>query len=232
MGRPRRATAGGIVYHALNRANRRARLFHKPQDYEAFLHVLAEGLQRIPCRLLGLCLMPNHWHLVLWPTEDRQLSRLMAWVTNTHVKRYRQHYHDRIGGHLYQGRFKSFPVQEDGHLLTVLRYVEANPLRAKLARRAADWPWSSFALRAATAPLPGDLKLNEWPMPQPADWDQLVEARWTPGELAPLRLSTLRGRPFGQPDWIEQTARRLDLMTTLRRPGRPSVIDASIRDCQ
>ena len=80
-------------------------------------------------RLLGFCLMPNHWHVVLWPFEDGDLSRYIGWVTNTHVKRYREHYHDRGAGHLYQGRFKELPVQDDYHLLTVLRYVEANPLR-------------------------------------------------------------------------------------------------------
>ena len=147
MGRARRVAAGGIVYHVLNRSNRRARMFHKPRDFDAFLKVIEEGLSRIPCRVLGLCLMPNHWHLVLWPHADGDLSRLLAWITNTHVKRYRQHYHDKVGGHLYQGRFKSFPVQDDGHLLTVLRYVEANPLRCGLSQRAREWPWSSCALR-------------------------------------------------------------------------------------
>jgi REP-associated tyrosine transposase len=224
MGRPRRVTVGGIVYHVLNRANRRTRIFHKPGDYDAFLQVLAEGLQIVPCRLLALCLMPNHWHLVLWPTQDGQLSHLMAWITNTHVKRYRHHYHDRIGGHLYQGRFKSFPVQEDSHLLTVLRYVEANPLRARLAQHPANWPWCSFALRAATAPLPSGLRLSDWPLPQPTDWDQIVQTRWTPEELNPLRLCLSRGRPFGQSTWVDQTARQLGLHATLRPPGRPPIL--------
>src|SRR4051794_18867721 len=137
MGRARRVSAGGIVYHVMNRGNRRADVFHKPGDYDAFVQVLAEGLQVVPCRLLTFCVMPNHWHLVLWPHADGDLSRFVGWVTNTHVKRHRQHYEDVDGGHLYQARFRSFPVQTDPHLLTVLRYVEANPLRAGLALRAA-----------------------------------------------------------------------------------------------
>src|SRR5665213_3718570 len=194
MGRPRRVTAGGIVYHVLNRANRRAKIFHKPRDYAAFIKILAEGLERTPCRLLGLCVMPNHWHLVLWPHGDGDLSRLMAWISNAHVKRYRQHYHDKIGGHLYQGRYKSFPVQEDEHLLTVLRYVEANPLRAHLADRAGEWPWSGDALRKGQfAPL-----LSEWPLPRPPDWSDWVESRWKEDELREVRTSIARGRPFGQ----------------------------------
>ena len=115
----------------------------------AFLKILGEGMERVPCRVLGLCLMPNHWHLVLWPHADGDLSRLMAWISNTHVKRYRQHYHDRIGGHLYQGRFKSFPVETDDHLYTLLRYVERNPLRAGLVRKATNWRWSSLGKRHA-----------------------------------------------------------------------------------
>jgi putative transposase len=220
MGRPKRAVAGGVVYHVLNRANRRARMFHKPRDYDAFLKLLVEALDRLPCRLLGLCLMPNHWHLVLWPHADGDLSNLMAWITNTHVKRYRQHYHDKIGGHLYQGRFKSFPVQEDRHLLTVLRYVEANPLRAKLAERAGEWPWSSYALRNA----PWKQWLSDWPLPRPEDWGDLVEARWSEPELAEMRTSVDRGRPFGEAIWIDQTAKKMGLSATLRPLGRPPVL--------
>jgi putative transposase len=217
MGRPRRLSAGGVVYHVLNRANRRARIFHKARDYEAFVKILSEGLERTPCRVLGVCLMPNHWHLVVWPHGDGDLSRLIAWISNTHVKRYRQHYHDTIGGHLYQGRFKSFPVQEDGHLLTVLRYVEANPLRAKLAARAGEWPWSSDSLRAGSfASL-----LSEWPVTRPADWSQWVESRWKDEELKDIRTSRDRGRPFGQSAWVQATARRLGLELTLRPRGRP-----------
>jgi putative transposase len=215
MGRPRRVAAGNVVYHVLNRANRRTRIFHKPRDYEAFLRILGQGLQRTPCRVLGLCLMPNHWHLVLWPHADGDLSRLMAWISNTHVKRYRQHYHDRIGGHLYQGRFKSFPVQEDGHLLTVLRYVEANPLRAGLAQRAGEWAWSSDALRNG----PFASLLSDWPIPRPADWSQWVQSRWKEEELAELRVNLDRSRPFGHKAWVEATAKRLGLDITLRPHG-------------
>jgi putative transposase len=205
------------VYHVLNRANRRAKIFHKPRDYEAFVKILGEGLERIPCRVLGLCLMPNHWHLVLWPHNDGDLSRLMAWVTNTHVKRHRQHYHDTIGGHLYQGRFKSFPIQEDGHLLTVLRYVEANPLRAKLASRCGEWPWSAEALRGGKHAM----LLSDWPMNRPRNWNKTVEARRKDSEIEELKTSLLRGKPFGQKAWAEATARRLGLQATMRPRGRP-----------
>ena len=120
MGRARRAATGGVVYHVLNRGNGRAGVFHKPGDYDAFVRLLRQGQAAVPIRLLGFCLMPNHWHLVLWPHADGDLSRFVGWVSNTPVKRYWEHYHCRGAGHLYQARFKSFPVQDDSHLLTVL----------------------------------------------------------------------------------------------------------------
>jgi putative transposase len=208
----------------MNRANRRAKIFRKPRDYDAFIKIIAEGLERTPCRVLGLCLMPNHWHLVLWPHADGDLSRLMLWITNTHVKRYRRHYHDKIGGHLYQGRFKSFPVQEDAHLLTVLRYVEANPLRSGLSNRVGEWPWSSDAIRTGPyTPL-----LCEWPIQRPADWNQWVEARWKDEELKEIRTSVERGRPFGHKAWVEAAAKRHGLEITLRERGGQRAIDESI----
>ena len=105
------------------------RLFHKAEDYQAFERVLAEGLERYPVELLTYCVMPNHWHLVVRPKTDEALGRWMGWVGVTHVRRHHEHYHRRGGGHLYQGRFKSFPVSSDEHFLTLCRYVEANPPR-------------------------------------------------------------------------------------------------------
>jgi putative transposase len=126
----------------LNRGNARAEVFHAPTDYDAFLDAVAEATLRVPMRTLAYCLMPNHFHLVVWPVGDGDLSRWMHWLTTAHVRRYLAHY--RHSGHVWQGRFKAFPAQDDGHLLTVLRYVERNPLRANLVARAEDWPWSSL----------------------------------------------------------------------------------------
>src|SRR5437879_789707 len=100
---------------------------------------------RLP--LLAFCLMPNHFHLALWPRRDGDLSDYMMWLLTAHVRRYHQHYHS--SGHVWQGRFRAFPIEEDDHLLTVLRYLERNPLRAGLAASAPGWLWSSAALRAA-----------------------------------------------------------------------------------
>jgi putative transposase len=219
MARGLRQSAAGMVYHVLNRGNARRMIFHKDRDAAAFLDLLHEVRQVIPMRVLGYCLMGNHWHLVLWPRGEGDLSRFMNRLTVTHVRRWLAHYHDGDGGHLYQGRFKSFPVQDDTHLLTVLRYVEANPLRAKLVTRAEDWRWSS--LRRWLYGEPARLTLDEWPVQRPPDWPQIVNHPLAESELDQVRTSLSRGRPYGQAGWVEQVCQALGLQFTLRRRGRP-----------
>src|SRR3979411_599191 len=129
MGRPYRTALGGYVYHMLNRSNGRLRIFHKDDDYEAFERILGEALEHVPgMRLLAYCLLPNHWHLVVWPFQDGDLSEYLRWLTVTHTQRWHAHHHTAGSGALYQGRFKSFPVQEDEHLFAVCRYAERNAL--------------------------------------------------------------------------------------------------------
>ena len=217
MPRTARAVEAGLVYHVLNRGNGRMRIFRKPADYEAFERVLAEGLQRYPVNLFTYCLMPNHWHLVLRPRRDQALGRLMGWMGVTHVRRHHEHYHRRGGGHLYQGRFKSFPVADDEYFLTLCRYVEANPLRAGLVQRADQWPFSGLCRRRPSQ----DLTLRDWPVDRPRGWLRLVEASLPRATLAELRQCVQRGRPCGSAAWVHKTAARLGLEFTLRGPGRP-----------
>jgi len=144
MPRTKRADEAGEIYHALNRGNARSTIFHKDEDYEAFERILGEGLERYPCKILSYQLMPNHWHFILQPTEDGGMSRFLGWASLTHTMRYHAHYHSSGEGHVYQGRFKSFPVQDDDHFFVVCRYVERNALRAGLVDRAEDWRWGSL----------------------------------------------------------------------------------------
>ena len=109
-----------------------------------FERVLDEAVARTGIRLLSYCVMRNHWHLVVWPEVDGQLSKFVGWLTLTHTQRWHAHRQSAGLGHLYQGRFKSFPIQNDEHFLTVCRYVERNPLRANLVRHAEEWRWSSL----------------------------------------------------------------------------------------
>lgn len=218
MPRTARAIEAGLIYHVLNRANGRMRLFEDPEQYADFEQILAEGLQRYPVELFTYCLLPNHWHLVLRPQTDQAVGRLLGWVGVTHVRRYHARRRSRYGGHLYQGRFKCFPVQDGHHFLRVCRYIEANPVRAKLVARAEAWPWSGLWRRQQRKT---DLPLAVWPEERPRHWSGLVNAAMEAEELQVLRVSVQRGRPYGAADWVAASAKRLGLEYTLRSPGRP-----------
>jgi len=216
MPRTARASAGGVCYHVLNRGNGRAEVFHKEGDYAAFVDLLAAAKERLPLRILGYVLMPNHFHLVLWPRAAGDLSRWMQWLLTSHVRRYHRHYHG--SGHVWQGRFKAFPIQEDEHLVSVLRYVERNPLRANLVECAEDWAWSSLAWRGRGR---RPTLLSKWPVPCPRNWVAHVNAPQTEAELSALQHSIARGTPLGDQRWQARIAKRLDLESTLRPRGRP-----------
>lgn len=220
MGRPLRAAPGGVIYHVLNRANAHGRIFEKSGDFEGFERVLGEASARVPIRILAYCLMPNHWHLVLWPARDGELARFMAWMTLTHTQRWHAHRQSAGAGHLYQGRYKSFPVQEDHHFLIVCRYVERNALRAGLVRRAEEWRWSSLWRRTCEKPVSPEW-LAPWPIEPPQHWLDWVNQPQTAAELESLRNSVQRGQPYGSRNWVRTTAEALRLDSTLRGRGRP-----------
>ena len=201
MPRTARSCPGGYTYHVLNRGNARAAVFHKPDDYDAFVDMMAEATVRTPMRILAYCLMPNHFHLALWPREDGDLSRWMHWLMTTHVRRYLRHY--RSSGHVWQGRFKAFPIQEDEHLLTVLRYIERNPLRAGLVERAEDWPWSS--LRWLAAPERSPVRLEPGTVPRGTLWVEGVNAPTADIDLAEIRESV---RAIGRSVHLDGPRRR------------------------
>ncbi|MFN8624619.1 MAG: transposase [Candidatus Binatia bacterium] len=212
---------GGMVFHVLNRGNQRAPLFEQPADYDAFERIAGRTLAHVPMRVLAYCLMPTHWHFVLWPQRDGELQAFMHRLTTTHARR-RHIYRHTVGqGHLYQGTFKSFPVETDEHLLTVCRYVERNPARAGLVARAEHWPWSSTRLRMEGHRAPSPVALAQWPIPVPADWTQFVNMPLSGSDLEACRLAVTRGRPFGRVSWQLRTAQQLGLAATLRPRGRP-----------
>lgn len=217
--RPRLAT-GGLAYHVLNRRVGRLPLFETPGDYRAFETILQEAVAQTRIRLAAYCLMPNHWHLLLWPRADGELSEVLRWITVTHTQRWHAHRHSAGTGPVYQGRFKSFPIQTDHHFLTVARYVERNARRAQLVRRAEAWPWSSLWRRVQKDPTLAAW-LSGWPIERPRDWGQRVNQAESASELEELRCSVQRGRPFGQEAWVRRIARRLGLESTVRPRGRP-----------
>ena len=216
MPRPLRQVLGGLCYHVLNRGNGQAQVFHKQQDYQAFMDMIADACQRVPMRVPAFCLMPNHFHLVLWPQDDGVLSAWMQWLTTSHVRRYHRYYGG--SGHVWQGRYKSFPIQSGTHLYVVLRYVERNPLRANLVSDATDWEWSSLQWWSEKRhlPFPGG-----WPVERPAAWVEYVNGVESAAELEALRCSVRRGRPFGDVGWVTRMVQRMGLESTIRPRGRP-----------
>lgn len=143
MARGPRIAVGDHVYHVLNRSNGKVRIFHSDEDYRDFEYLLNEIRETFDMRILAYILMPNHWHLLLFPRQDDDLGKSMHWLTTSHVRRH----HTRKGtighGHLYQGTYKSFLVETDTHFLTVLKYIERNAVRAKLSKTADSWRWGS-----------------------------------------------------------------------------------------
>ena len=218
MPRTARASVGDMCYHVVNRGNARGEVYHKDEDYAAFVTLLGQACERLPMRVLAYCLMPNHFHLVLWPRGDGDLSRWMQWLLTAHVRRYHRHYQG--SGHVWQGRFKAFPIQQDEHLLTVLRYVERNPVRANLVERAEQWAWSSAPLWCRKE-LPAYLLAG--PVRYEGNWLAWVNRPQTDAEEADLRKCVARGTPFGGPLWQRRTAGRLGLESSLRPRGRPRI---------
>ena len=220
MPRRPRLCPGGHCFHVLNRAVARLPLFEKEEDYEAFEQVLLEAHEQFFLPLLAYCLMPNHWHFVVRPDTDEELSAFFRWLTHTHVMRWHAHYHTEGTGHLYQGRFKTFPIEDDDHLYAVLRYVERNPVRANLCERAEDWKFGS-AWRIANGAEQTKSLLSEWPVPRFVDWRDFVNRPQSEAEVEAIRRSLKRGMPYGGDAWITQSAARLELNHTLRSRGRP-----------
>ena len=221
MPRTARVAPGGMIFHVLNRGNDRRTIFESDGDYLAFLRVLSETVDEVPLRILAWCLMPNHWHLVLWPKADGELGRFMQRLTTTHVRRWRLHRHSVGHGHLYQGTYKSFPVESDEHFYTVCRYVERNALRARLVKRAENWPWGSLGCSLHSVAAAESPTVAAWPLSRPRAWIEYVNQPQTEAELDSIRVSIQRGRPFGSPAWQKRIAKRLGLESTFRPRGRP-----------
>jgi putative transposase len=220
MPRIPRGQLDGQVFHVLNRGNGRAAVFHEDADFRAFIDLLAEAKQRVPVRTAAFCVLSNHFHLVVESTPEATLSAFMHWWLTSHVRRYHRHY--GTSGHVWQGRFKSFPIQKDDHFLTVVRYVLQNPVRARLAVHPNDWPWSSLHYPQLIDP---------WPVPRLED-DDWLDSALPAEEIQRLRASTLRQTPFGDSLWQQSLAALLGLESTLRPRGRPKRGQATFSNSQ
>jgi putative transposase len=224
MPRPLRPIDDGLIYHVINRGNNRQKVFRKRGDFVAFLQALAELKERKPFQLFGYCLLDNHFHLLLRPT-GATISRIMQSLLVSHTQRYHKHYHS--GGHVWQGRFKSPVIQNDEHVLTVLRYIEANPLRSGVVDRAEEYPWSSYRAHGLGEPnefidpLVNYEELSPRAGIRQRKWAQKVHTPMEEAKLAAIRRSSASGLPLGDARWVKRLASQLDLDLTIRPRGRP-----------
>jgi REP-associated tyrosine transposase len=210
MPRLPRGQISGYAYHVINRGNGCATVFHDEEDYSIFLDLMATVKSRHHLKVFGFCLLSNHFHIVLEPVSLNALSQCMHWWLTSHIQQYRRRHGG--SGHIWQGRFKSFPIQQDIHFLTVLRYVLRNPLRAGLVAQAEQWPWSSVHFPQL---------LDPWPVPLPSPWNDWLNTPLFEHELTSIRTSVNRQAPFGTPDWQTRVTKDLGLESTLRPRGRP-----------
>lgn len=219
MPRAPRVNVGNEIYHIINRANARLPIFFKEQDYLLFEYILMEAKEKFNMRILAYCLMPNHFHLVLHPKNDNDLQKFMQWVTLTHTQRWHRQNNTVGTGHLYQGRYKSFLIEKDKHLLAVVRYVERNPLRAKLVKKAENWNFSSLTIRISKNPSRLKL-LSEWPISEPENYISFVNTFMTEDEESNIRCSVNRGNPFGSDHWMDEIISKFKLLSTIMNRGR------------
>lgn len=197
MARSRRFLFSGGCYHVINRGNNRATLFRSAADYERFMALVEQSQERRPLRMLAFALMPNHFHMVVVPDHRDDVGRWMHWLLTTHASRH--HLAHQTSGHVWQGRFKAFPVERGPHLLTVLRYVERNPVRAGLVRRSIDWPWCSAAWRLMPR---ARIALDQDYASIPDDWAAQLDRPEADYELDGIRACVNRQQPFGTDEWI------------------------------
>jgi putative transposase len=216
MPRTRRFIHAGCCYHVINRGNKKARIFHHEDDYAQFLAAVHRAQERVEIPILAACLMPNHFHFVVRPRTDDDFGAWTRWLFTTHVRWYHAKY--ATSGHVWQGRYRAFLIQEDHHLLAVMRYVERNALRANLVERAEDWGWGSLAWRSASLP---PVAITPAPVPLPSYWRHLVNEPQSAAELEAIRNCVKRQRPFGEEDWVAQRSCELGIEHTLKDVGRP-----------
>jgi putative transposase len=211
MPRPPRAFVANYCYHVLNRANRRAEVFHDPADYDAFISLMVRAQEHEELPILAACLMPNHFHLVVQPARARSISRWIHWLCTTHVR----HYHAKYGssGRVWQGPYKACLIQTDQYLLAAMRYVERNALEARLVRQAEDWRWGSLRWRRAWK---SPLALCASPIDLPSYWTEFVNQPQTAAELAAIRECVNGQKPFGDPAWTAEMEQLLPRFGTKR----------------
>lgn len=222
MPRSRRSIIAGGCYHVISRGNNRMRVFNDAQDFSAFFDLLVIARRKAAIDLLAACVMPNHFHVVARSPGRADLGRWAHWLLTTHT--HRHHKRHKTVGRVWQGRYKAFPIEEDQHLLIVMRYVERNALRANLVERAQDWEWGSLAWRFGGGAAE---VLSESPVPLPVNWLEFVNQPQTEAELEAIRQSVNQQKPFGSGSWASVTDKGIVIERKHERRGRPRKVESN-----
>lgn len=220
MPRTSRIAVGGEVYHVINRANGRLQIFNNKEDYMLFEQLLFETKELVDMSILAYTIMPNHWHLVLSPKNDGDLTTFMQRVTNSHTRKVHSLTKTNGTGHLYQGRYKSFLVESNDYLLTLIKYVERNPVRAKLAKKCEDWQWGS-AYRRIQGTKEEKKLIDSPPTDLPLHYSSWINTFEDVKIVQSIRDSVIKGAPYGRDSWVEKMVITHKLQPTLRAVGRP-----------
>lgn len=229
MARRSRIAIAGLGYHVINRRVGGLPLFESYADYATFENILTEAYHRSGLGLAAYCLMPNHWHLLFWPRHDDELSETIRWISVTHSARWRSAHREAGNGPLYEGRFRSFPVQTDRHFSMIADYIECNALRRGLVHNPGDWPWSSLWRRNQGNPALTEF-MSDWPdIPDCVRSQTQETSSEVEDKLPQIRHSVQYGRPFGDDEWVLHTAKVLRLESTLRPRGRPRQAPAPLQ---
>jgi len=203
MPRALRIDVGDYVYHVINRANARIPIFHTDEDYKLFEELLEEATEQFHMRVMAYAIMPNHWHLLLYPTHDGDIGVFMHWLTTTHATRYHTMHKTVGGGHVYQGRYKSFLVDFDNYFLAVLKYIERNPARAKLVRMPEEWRWGS-AYRRISGSKEAKALLATPIVPLPRQYQKWIAQAENEEDIETIRHSVNKGTAYGSDMWKDE----------------------------
>ena len=221
MPRIARVLTDNQIYHIINRGNRRESVFHDNYDYEKFLRLLIESKEIYALKIYAYCLMPNHFHLVIYTKYANFLSQAMHWISSSYVRYYNKRYN--LSGHLWQGRYKSFIVQEDTYLLVLLKYVEVNPKRARIVKDCIDYKYSSANTRVKNEK---DLLIDETPICLPDDWYSYINSDEKNIDIESIRNSINRQSPLGDENWRYMVSKKYNLESTINSIGRPKREDS------
>jgi putative transposase len=223
MPRQSRIDLADHIYHVLNRANGRMLIFNEEADYLLFEELLTEAKALTDMRIISYVIMPNHFHLVLQPRSDGDVARFMHWLLSTHTRRVHALTNTIGTGHLYQGRYKSFLVENDEYLITLIKYVERNPVRATLVSECQDWRWGSAWRRCFGTQEEQDL-LCPSPTPMPTQYIKWINTPDNEHHIGQIRNAIKRGVPYGKDVWVDKMITLYHLESTVRGRGRPKKI--------